>query len=176
MVIYTIGDSHSSKKVSGWKDCQNVKDIWLGPILCYSFSTKKLDKFDIRKQNIENNSTLVFCFGEIDCRCHIHKYVTSDKSYKSIIDDMVCEYIETIKMQIKISNLKFKDICVYNVPPPVKKENTTENKDYPFLGTDIDRLNYIQYFNQTLKKNAKLIILFFLIYMISTVIMKAFYY
>ena len=153
MTIYTIGDSHCTKRFSAWGDCSNLTDIWLGAVLCYSFSKKRLKKFDIRKFNIKNNSTLIFCFGEIDCRCHIHKYITPKNSYQNIIDDIVSSYIETIKFQMEISGLTFKNISIYNVPPPVKQlEGMYENKDFPFLGSNDERRDYTLYFNKILKE------------------------
>lgn len=36
--------------------------------------------------------------------------------------------------------------------PPPRKKYAAENKDYPFLGTDQERLNYVLYFNKKLKE------------------------
>ena len=47
------------------------------------------------------------------------------------------------------------NICVYNVVPPCKKEETLENKEYPFLGTNEDRKLYVQYFNYKCKEQCE---------------------
>jgi hypothetical protein len=70
MTIHTIGDSHSGH---GWS---NIINHPLGAVLCYSFGQKKLNICNICKFNIKDGDTIVFCLGEIDCRCHIHKYIT----------------------------------------------------------------------------------------------------
>ena len=147
MSIHTIGDSHS---YFGWSN--NIINHHIGAVLCYSFSQKKLDLCDIREYNIKDGDTIVFCFGEIDCRCHIKKHITNDKTYEDIIDDIINNYFETIKLHIEISNIKFKNICVYNVVPPVMKKTTSENLLYPFLGSDEERKNYVLYFNKKLNE------------------------
>jgi hypothetical protein len=146
MSIHTVGDSHS---YSGWSGIINHH---IGPYLCYTFGKKKLNMFNIKQFGIKDGDTLIFCFGEIDCRCHIHKHITNTRSYQMIINDLVNEYFEAIKAHITTSGIRFKHVCVYNVVPPVQKWNTCENIDYPFLGTDEERKQYALYFNQRLKQ------------------------
>ena len=148
MPIHTIGDSHSG---NGWR---GIIQHWLGPILCYSFGKEKLGRCDIRKFNIKNGDTVVFCFGEIDCRCHIHKHITESVTYKDIINNIVANYFEAIKLNVDIlpSQIKLNKVCVYNVVPTVKKENKWESPEFPYLGTDEERKSYILYFNEKLKE------------------------
>lgn len=147
MVIHTIGDSHS---YAGWNLVSNHVFHHLGPKLCYSFSR---DGIDISSYNILPEDIVVFCLGEIDCRCHIHKYISPTKSYKDIIDNIINNYFITIKRCTE--KIKLKNICVYNVVPPIQKYNTRENKDYPYLGTDNERKSYVLYFNEKLKEKCK---------------------
>lgn len=148
MSIHTIGDSHS---YSGW-DRNQIINHHLGPILCYSFGNEKLSRCDIQNYNMNDDDTIIFCFGEIDCRCHIHKHITDKISYTDIIDKIVTNYFEAIQLNIITSKIKFKNICVYNVVPPIQIYNTLENREYPFLGTDIERQQYVLYFNKKLKE------------------------
>ena len=53
---------------------------------------------------------------------------------------------------MSVSQIKLKNVCVYNVVPPIQKSNTPENRDYPFLGTDEERKQYVLYFNKKLKE------------------------
>ena len=146
MSIHTIGDSHS---YSGWSGIINHH---LGPVLCYSFGKKKLTICDIRYFNIKDGDTIVFCFGEIDCRCHINKHVSNTITYKDIIDDIVDTYFKTIELNVSVLEVKLKNVCVYNCVPPVEIYNTRENPKYPFLGTDLERKQYVLYFNDRLKE------------------------
>ena len=72
MSIHTIGDSHSG---NGWS---GIIQQHLGPVLCHNFGKEKLNRCDIRNFNIKDGDTIVFCLGEIDCRCHIHKHITEE--------------------------------------------------------------------------------------------------
>lgn len=110
---------------------------------------------------------LFFCFGEVDCRCHIYKHITDTNNYQNIIDNIIDNYFDAIQLNISVSQIKFKNICVYNVVPPVEKYNTCENLDYPYLGTDEERKNYVLYFNKKLKNIVLNIIIYFLIFMIN---------
>jgi hypothetical protein len=146
MSIHIIGDSHSFNGLNG------IINHNLGPVLCYSFGKEQLNICDIRNFNIKDGDTIVFCLGEIDCRCHIHKYITEIKTYQDIIDYIIYNYFEAIDLIVYISQIKLKNICVYNVIPPIQKYNTCENLEYSFLGTDEERKKYSLYFNKKLKE------------------------
>jgi hypothetical protein len=146
MSIHTIGDSHST---NGW---YGVIQHYLGSILCYSFGNEKLNRCDIRNFDIKDGDTIIFCFGEIDCRCHIYKHITDEITYQDIINNIVNNYFDAIELNISISQIIFKNICVYNIVPPIQKYNTLENPEYPYLGSDEERKQYVLYFNEKLKE------------------------
>ena len=149
MTIHTFGDSHSN---NGWSGIINHK---LGPRLCYSFGRDKLNCIDICKCNIKEGDTIIFCLGEIDCRCHIHKHINETTAYEDIINNIVDNYFETIKLMVITLQLKLKNVCVYNVVPPVQKHNTYEQVAAPYLGSDKDRQNYVLCFNKKLKEKCQ---------------------
>ena len=105
---------------------------------------------------MQNDDTVIFCFGEIDCRCHVHKHVTTEKSYREIIENLVQEYIKAIEISVNTSGLTFKNVCIFNVVPPVQRHNTGENPEYPYLGSDEDRKGYVLYFNSLLKSHCSI--------------------
>lgn len=146
-VIHTFGDSHAN---FGWGD--DIKKNNIISLLCYTFGKKKLQRLDIRRFNVKVNDTIIFCLGEIDCRCHIHKHITPDNTYQMIIDGIIGDYIDAIQINIKLSNLKLKNVCIYNVVPPIQKYNTIENPEYPYLGSDEERKQYALYFNECIKQ------------------------
>jgi hypothetical protein len=144
MVVHTFGDSHS---YAGWGGT-NVQSHHLGPKLCFSVGRDGIDIKD--GYNVNNEDTVIFCFGEIDCRCHVHKHITESNDFKQIIDTIVNNYFIQIKISVdKFDNLK---TVIYNVVPPVQKHNTHENTSYPYLGTDEERKAYVLYFNEKLKQ------------------------
>lgn len=146
MPIHTIGDSHSDFRIN------EIIQHHLGPVLCYSFGKEQLNRCDIRNLNIIDGDTIVFCLGEIDCRCHIHKHITDTITYQDIINNIVDNYFAAIELNVSISQIKLKNVCVYNIVPPIQKYNTIENPEYPYLGTDEERKQYVLYFNEKIKE------------------------
>jgi hypothetical protein len=146
MSLHTIGDSHS---YFGWK---NIWNHHLGPRLCYSFGKHKLNLCDIRGFNLKDGDTVIFCLGEIDCRCHIKKHITELITYQEIISKIVNDYFDAILLNVSVLNVKLKNVCVYNVPPPAEKHNTQENPECPFVGTDEERKQYTLFFNEKLRE------------------------
>ena len=146
MPIHTFGDSHS---INGW-DSDIIKHH-LGPVLCYSCGKEKRNRCNIKNFGVKSYDTVIFCFGEIDCRCHVQKHITNDKSYKMIIDEIVHNYIDAVKDNV--DNCRVKNICIYNIPPtPQKHEISGQDKaKFPLLGTDEERKLYGIYFNKCLK-------------------------
>ena len=117
-MIHTFGDSHASNTISGWKDCNDIITHHLGAKLCYTFGREILNLCDIRKYDINDGDSLIFCFGEIDCRCHVHKHITATTPYRNVIDSIIDSYITAININIYNSDINFKNICIYNVVPP----------------------------------------------------------
>lgn len=147
MTIHTIGDSHSDY---GWSN--NIGKNWIGPVLCYSFGKEKLSRCDIRNFNIKHGDSLIFCFGEIDCRAHIKKHITETITFQEIIDSIVISYFEAIELNIIVSGLKLKNICVYNIPPTCSWVDSIDHPELPWVGTKEDRKSYALHFNKKLKE------------------------
>jgi len=158
MTIHTFGDSHSN---FGFRDINNISIHWIGPILCYTFGVKKNDILNIRNFEVNENDSVIFCFGEIDCRAHIYRFVNENNSYQNIIDNIIEKYFEAIILNIEgYKNLK---IIVYNIVPPSRIENMltdieiqtyvlVKNKnDIPWKGSNNERMQYHLYFNQKLQ-------------------------
>lgn len=148
MNILVIGDSHS---YAGWENISipeiKIKSLHLGPKLMYSFGKSKMKV--VNDNNIKNIDVIVFCFGEIDVRCHIPKY---KNEYEKVIENLVDNYFESIKSNVNIlSNIK---VCVYNIPPP-SKSFEVKNKNFPFVGTDQERKIYTLTLNEKLRESCK---------------------
>jgi hypothetical protein len=148
MKIHTLGDSHC---YFGWDD--SVKVHGVGPILAYSVANGRLDTIDILSLELNDNDTLIFSFGEIDCRCHIYKYVNLNNTYQSVIETIVDKYLEAVQNFIKKCNKKIR-VGIYNVIPP-KKIATGDNPEFPFLGTSEERLQFTRYFNKCIKSTVE---------------------
>lgn len=138
--INTIGDSHCWH---AWLNIPNVEFHLMGPMLMYTFGKFK----PIITKGIPTDEIICFCWGEIDCRCHVNKYLP----YQKTIDDLVKNYIEAIKLNTKEFNPEY--VWIYNVAPPTHKDTIPGNPAFPFLGSDEERLQYVKYMNQKLKES-----------------------
>jgi hypothetical protein len=100
----------------------------------------------VQRENINEDDSIVFCFGEIDARCHLHKYADN------LVDDvfnMVRHYFYAV--DAATSGIKGQ-ICIYFVPPAVRSEGLYNNPDYPYIGTDVERKNNVCCLNKTLQR------------------------
>jgi FkbM family methyltransferase len=143
--IHTIGDSHGGgvSGLSGAFDLVGgVTPHHLGPRLMHSIGR---DGLDLRKQGIKDGDTVICCFGEIDCRCHVHKFGTD---YRKTITATVERYVQALLANLeRLPRLR---LCVYNIPPPIRKAGKVENPEYPYLGSDEERRAYVNYMNELL--------------------------
>jgi len=154
MKIHTVGDSHSTH---GWSKIPEVYTHHIGPKLCYSIGRDKpnlLDgsiEVDVVRKQILNGDLVIFCLGEIDCRGHVHKHVSANKTYQVIIDEIVQNYFEVLNSYRQLMpELK---ISIYSIPPPCKQSfQLSSNHAFPFHGTDNERKQYYEYFYHTTKK------------------------
>lgn len=155
IVLHTYGDSHASFHGS-WTaiDIDGVQILtnWLGPKLMYSFGRDK--QIVIRPSQIKPKDYILFCYGEIDCRCHVNLY---EPNWKESIDKMVEEYFINIANNVLGLDVR---VCVYNVPPMLERSdseiiwaNEANSKDMlPIKGSNEQRKKYALYMNTKLKE------------------------
>ena len=101
-------------------------------------------------------SIFVISYGEIDCRCHIYKQEQLGLNYKDICNILVNNYFNTIFTSIKT----YKSIVICSIPPAVKLSdyeinNNTANDEFPFMGSDEMRIEYVRYMNTLLEAKSK---------------------
>ena len=151
MSIFTFGDSHS---VHPFNKLRYINVNSIGPTLAFSIGRDRLKRLNLKDYSVKEGDTVIFCFGEIDCRCHVHKYINETKDYKSIIKPIVDLYFEGI--QEIVSEIKNLNIYIYNVVPPIEIDETVwNNPEYPFLGTNEERKLYALYFNECIREKCK---------------------
>ena len=99
------------------------------------------------------SSTIVFAYGEIDCRFHIHRQKELGRDEDEIICKLVNNYIDTIKNNTEGIDA---NIFIVAVIPPTKQSdyeilNGQITHKYPFLGSDADRVRYTSKINRLLE-------------------------
>jgi hypothetical protein len=139
--IYTIGDSHC---IHSWNKIPGVTILSRGPMTMFSLGNGDFDMVG----EILDGSIAVFCWGEIDCRCHVHRH----PPYQSCIDMLVYNYRQRILKSLENRNvIPF----VLLIAPPVYRQDSGENLSFPFLGTDDERKLYVNYMNSKLRDLSK---------------------
>jgi hypothetical protein len=147
-MIHTVGDSHS---MFGWKDISPslVKINHIGPKLMHTFSRDREKVITHSVYNsIREGDIIVYCFGEIDCRCHVQKHVNKDVSYIDIINRLSIAYVDAIEYMHNNYMPRGARTAIYSIVPPIRKLDGEDSHEFPFLGSDRERLQYYRYMNE----------------------------
>ena len=154
-MLNTIGDSHADFTF------RHIPGIWayhLGPWTMHRVGRDGFQKFDMSKTAFVKGERLICCFGEIDVRCHIHRFYTEyqkrvqqngvdSSSVPDPIHTLAANYINTI-----LPNCEYFKMCVMSVPPPCYTERVAYNPEFPIIGSDAERLLYQRSLNTKLKE------------------------
>jgi len=147
MKNYTIGDSHADYSFRGI-----IEDrVNIGAKTMHGVRKDKIDFNKIlneRFNNINYDSFVIFCFGEIDMRCHIYNHIKEGSKESDVIEELVNDFVNHIKEQKKF----FNRIGILSITPPASSSWTAPNYEYPFRGTDQDRARYTIVANSFLKE------------------------
>jgi hypothetical protein len=141
MSFHTFGDSHA---LAGWERIPGVITHSPGPITAYAVGRDGLAKMDIRGF-VKPGDSICFCVGEIDCRAHIHKYVTDHCPVEWVTGRVVSEYLNTIDQNMKL--VEGVTAYLYSVPPAARSAGLNNDPQFPFVGTDNERAICVKYFN-----------------------------
>lgn len=145
MEIHTYGDSHAKFTFANFsseeKDIPKITTHWLGPITMYRIGR------DGYFPDLVRNSIAIFCFGEIDVRCHVLLQREKGRSVNEILTDLVNKYL------IALANNKGRSthLAIMSLPPPSYRDIPHPNADYPFRGTEAERSEWTIIMNKLLK-------------------------
>ena len=154
MIIHSFGDSHRFHLGEMVKP--NLGNSWT----MARFGNDSLALIDIKECGVEEGDAVIFCFGEIDCRCHLCRKNTYAK-HEDLIDYLCEEYMKAIKRNVeRYDDLK---VLVFNVVPAVKVTPDMEEKwgegnvleVFPFRGSDEQRKTVANYMNKVLAIKCK---------------------
>jgi hypothetical protein len=157
--VHSIGDSHCA---FSFRDIEEEyilyfrgEDILKVPFEIHYLGSKTMYSFGKKGVAEENyhgiglGEYLVFCFGEIDVRCHIYNQIhLHHRKLEEVITSLVDAYISRIK-EVEAKYGIFP--VIFGVIPPVR-ELIVEG--YPSVGPYQDRVEYTKLLNASLKKAA----------------------
>jgi hypothetical protein len=152
-MIHIFGDSHANTNFTNLK-YNNILNHYQNSITMHRVGRDKLNFINFINYNINNNDIIIYQFGEVDCRCHIARQLLLQREFEEIINELVNNYIDSIKLnKQKFNNLK---IIISCIPPPINKEyyeniHGPVTHEFPFLGSNYDRCEYTKRVNNLLK-------------------------
>lgn len=110
-INHCIGDSHASI-FSGnggvqpqWPSLANdtlkyFRSYRIGPATAYNSITKKhiIDSIVVNKVN-KDEDRIIFCFGEVDCRVHVKRFMNFNKAdMRTVVDEIIGRYMTVVKL------------------------------------------------------------------------------
>lgn len=164
LVIHCIGDSHASF-FSGYDLIQPaypertngrfsfLKAYRLGAVLAYSLKSlntkeKGREKLLDLVSTLPKGATIMMCFGEIDCRCHLVKQAEiAGLGMEIVVRTCVERYFEVVD---ELSAMGFR-MMLWNVVPTAESFNA----EYPTYGAEVERNQCTRYFNAELSRLCK---------------------
>lgn len=160
--IHVFGDSHSSysfcSKMAPKSENYVVNKFtiplnffvhYLGPKTMYRVSRDKQNFINLQKYNVKDNSVAIYCFGEIDARCHVYNQIQKSRLEDDVINILVNNYINAILEISKDYKNIFNIICCIMPPADV------HDSKIPIAGTLLDRIRYTQKMNTLLMEKSK---------------------
>jgi hypothetical protein len=157
--LYTFGDSHCCFPWGVFNENTNKFEMKIPNVIVPSDHVigipQTMYEFGLSRKivvnNIPENDIACFCWGEIDCRCHVYNH----QPWKETIDKLVTEYLTTIRLNARLHD----KIWIFNVVPPLREIDRidrwygSQNQKVPFIGTDEERLSYAKYMNDLLRES-----------------------
>ena len=150
-MIYLFGDSHCNNNFKNLP-LPNM-NLYRNSITMHRVGRDHLNFINWRMLNIADNDTVIYQFGEVDCRCHVGKQRLLGRDTVDIITELTQNYIMSILLNKQMyNNIK---IIVCCIPPPIMcKDDTSRTESiinpYPVVGTDSDRVIYTKMANDYL--------------------------
>ena len=154
-MIYIYGDSHSNYSFKNLS--LPHRNLYKNSITMFRIGRDShIENFD--KENItkdtDTNNLIILSYGEIDCRCHIHRQVILQRDEDDIIYELVNNYIKAIHNNTEGIDA---NVLIVGVIPPTKKSDYENlhgqiTHKFPFIGSDEDRVRYTQKTNKLLEE------------------------
>ena len=151
-MIYLYGDSHAH--FSFKELARDHKDDH-----CPSITMFRIGRDNIiinLTDNIKENDVVVLSYGEVDCRCHIQRQIDHGRDEDTVINELVHAYYQTILSNITVPC----HVIIVGVIPPTRREDYEAIHgpilhEFPFIGTDEDRVRYTNKMNGALEEWAR---------------------
>jgi hypothetical protein len=151
-MIHIFGDSHAELNFKNLNFPYELH-LYTG-VTMHRIGRDGLENIGFNNHAYNDNDIIIFQFGEVDHRSHIGQQILKNRELNEIIESLVSNYINTIKNNT--SKYNFSKVIVSCSPPPTcmffYKNNDNNNQDFPFTGTNEERVIYATILNSKLKE------------------------
>jgi hypothetical protein len=150
-MIHIYGDSHARFSFNNLEKPNNNLNV---PSITMFRIGRDNIIINFNKYTIKPNDIIVLSYGEVDCRCHIKRQINLGKDEDDVIHELVNNYIRTIRNNTIDLDVK---IIIVGVIPPTKQDDFEKLNgpilhEFPFVGTDEDRVRYTNKINKLLEE------------------------
>lgn len=150
-MIHIYGDSHANLSFKNLKIHNNNQH-------CDSITMFRIGRDNIiihfNGNIIQKDDIIILSYGEVDCRCHIHRQIDLGKNEDDVINELVNNYIRTIKNNT--INMDIQIIIVGVIPPTKQTDYEIIHGpilyEFPFVGSDADRVRYTNKVNKLIEE------------------------
>lgn len=153
-MIYIYGDSHAHYSFKNLT--LPHKNLWQASITMHRIGRDNRIINFVNKEKLQGNDIIIIAYGEIDCRCHIQRQIDMGRNEDEIINELVTNYIRTIKNNITEAIVNA--IIVGVIPPTKQTEHDALHgpimHEFPFVGSDEARVRYTNKVNKILEELA----------------------
>lgn len=100
-----------------------------------------------------SGNIFIILYGEVDCRCHIHRQLAEGRDLNSVCTLLVDNYFAAITNNI----INYSKIVVCSITPSIRRVEYESvygavTHAFPFLGTDEERVTYTRLMNSLISK------------------------
>jgi hypothetical protein len=143
--LFAVGDSHAN---SNFGNDPRIHVRYLGPMTMHRIARDGRRAISLNRLGIFRRDIVIWCFGEIDVRCHLIKQRDLQRiSIPALADSLARDYLRSIAaIQAEIAERK---TVILAVIPPTDRGN---NADFPKVGSLEERVNARKLLNAALEK------------------------
>lgn len=142
--IYVIGDSHTQV----FRKIHPMIVRWIGPVSMHRIARDGVDFMDYRFYGVQENSTVICVFGEIDARAHVLK---NKNEITENIDNLISGYLRNLKAAATAANISRQ--IVSSMMPPGRNLPSY----LPVIGDIEERISTSKMINEILRFGCKIL-------------------
>lgn len=140
MTVRSFGDSHSMFTFAGLP----VTPHHVGPWTMHRIARDGMHDSPAFK----DGDSLIFCFGEIDVRCHVKKQAVDQGCDPQVVIDKLSEDYMASLVKFGQSRPEL-ELFVLSVVPPAR---AFPQENFPFIGSDQERASFTKSLNARLRQ------------------------